>query len=255
MKLKGIDISTYQRNVDFKKLKSSGINFVIIRAGFGRDISQKDSMFESHYKNAKAAGLKVGAYWYSYAVSSYDAKQEAKACLQAIKGKSFEYPIFFDLEEQSQFSKGRAFCDSLVKAFCTELEEASYWAGLYISCSPLQSYISQSVAKRYALWIAEYGSKCNYGGQYGIWQYTSKGKVSGINGNVDCDYCYIDYPKLIQAKGLNGLKKLPKKKSIDTMAREVIAGKWSNGDERKKRLTKDGYDYAKVQKRVNQLIK
>ena len=130
--------------------------------------------------------------------------------MQVIKGKTFEYPIYFDLEEQSQFAKGRAFCDSLVKAFCTELEKAGYWAGLYNSRSPLQTHISPYVAKRYALWIAEYGSKCNYGGQYGIWQYTSKGKISGISGNVDCDYCYIDYPSAIKKAGKNGFKKSDK---------------------------------------------
>lgn len=207
MKIKGIDVSRHQGNIDFNKVKNAGIDFVIIRAGYGRDISQKDKLFEQNYKRAKTAGLKVGAYWYSYATSVDDVKQEAKACLQAIKGKTFEYPIYFDLEEQDQFAKGKAFCDSLVKAFCTELEKAGYWAGLYISRSPLQTHISSDVAKRYALWIAEYGSKCNYSGSYAIWQYSSKGKVAGVSGNVDCDYCYIDYPTAIKKAGKNGFKK------------------------------------------------
>lgn len=204
---KGIDVSKYQKNVDYDKVKKSGIDFVIIRAGYGKYISQKDSEFEKHYKNAKAAGLKVGAYWYSYASTVDEAKQEAKICLQAIKGKTFEYPIYFDLEEQDQFAKGKSFCDSIVKAFCNELEKAGYWAGLYISRSPLQTHISSDVAKRYALWIAEYDDKCNYNGDYGIWQYSSKGKVAGVSGNVDCDYCYIDYPSAIKKAGKNGFKK------------------------------------------------
>ena len=207
VKHKGIDVSEYQRNVDFKKVKASGIDFVIIRAGYGMYASQKDSMFESHYINAKAAGLNVGAYWYSYAQSVSDAKKEADVCLKVIKGKKFELPIYFDLEEQSQFSKGKSFCDSLVKAFCNKLENANYYAGLYISRSPLQTYISKSVADRYALWIAEYGSACNYNGTYGIWQYTSKGHISGVKGNVDCDYCYVDYPSIIKEAGMNGYKK------------------------------------------------
>lgn len=94
----------------------------------------------------------------------------------------------------------------MVKTFCNTLEAAGYWAGLYISRSPLQTYISADVANRYALWVAEYGSKCNYGGTYGMWQYSSTGKVSGISGNVDMDICYVDYPTLIKAKGLNGFK-------------------------------------------------
>lgn len=207
MKIKGIDVSKHQGNVNFEKVKASGIDFVIIRAGYGKDISQKDKYFEQNYKSAKAAGLKVGAYWYSYADTVDEVKQEAKVCIQAIKGKTFEYPIYFDLEESSQFAKGKSFCDSLVKTFCNTLEEAGYWAGLYISRSPLQTHISSSVAKRYALWIAEYNDKCNYSGDYGMWQYSSKGKVSGISGNVDMDYCYVDYPAKIKAAGLNGYKK------------------------------------------------
>lgn len=207
MKIKGIDVSKHQGNVNFEKVKASGIDFVIIRAGYGKDISQKDKYFEQNYKSAKAAGLKVGAYWYSYADTVDEVKQEAKVCIQAIKGKTFEYPIYFDLEESSQFSKGKSFCDSLVKTFCNELEKAGYWAGLYISRSPLQTHLSSSVAKRYALWIAEYNDKCNYSGDYGMWQYSSKGKVSGVSGNVDMDYCYVDYPNLIKNKGLNGYKK------------------------------------------------
>ena len=110
-------------------------------------------------------------------------------------------------EEQNQFAKGRSFCDSIVKAFCGEIEKAGYFAGLYISRSPLQQYISASVANKYALWIAEYASKCNYGGAYGMWQYTSTGRIDGVSGSVDCDYCYVDYPSVIKSSGLNGYPK------------------------------------------------
>lgn len=96
----------------------------------------------------------------------------------------------------------------MVKTFCTALEEAGYFAGLYISRSPLQTYITNDVARRYALWIAEYNSKCNYGGTYGMWQYSSTGKVSGVSVPVDMDYCYVDYPSVIKAKGLTGLRLL-----------------------------------------------
>lgn len=215
MAKKGIDISQYQTNVDFKKVKASGIDYVIIRAGYGRFVKQKDPLFESHYAGAKAAGLDVGVYWYSYALSVEDAKLEAQTCLSVIKGKRFEYPIYFDLEENNQFAKGRSFCDSLVKAFCGEIEKAGYFAGLYISRSPLQQYISASVANKYALWIAEYASKCNYDGAFGMWQYSSTGKINGINGNVDCDHCYVDYPAKIKNAGLNGYHKPSAPKILD----------------------------------------
>ena len=205
--LKGIDVSQWQKDIDWAKVKNSGVQFVIIRAGYGRSLSQKDPYFEKNYAGATKVGLKVGAYWYSYATSSSDAQQEAKTCIQAIKGKKFDFPIYFDLEEQSQFAKGRKFCDSLVEAFCGEMEKNGYFTGLYISRSPLQNYISSSVAKKYALWIAEYNSKCNYEGDYGMWQHTSNYRINGIQGNVDHNYCYVNYPEIIKSVGLNGFTK------------------------------------------------
>lgn len=233
---KGIDVSQYQQNIDFKKVKASGVDFVIIRAGYGKYANQKDPYFEKNYKAAKAAGLKVGAYWYSYAATVVEAKAEAQTCINAIKGKTFEYPIYFDLEERSQFAKGRTFCNSLVKTFCNVLEHAGYWAGLYISRSPLQQYISASVAKRYALWVAEYGSRCNYGRTYGMWQYTSSGKVSGISGNVDMDICYVDYPAKIKTAGLNGFKATsqsavkPSVKSLEPSKTKAVTYTVKRGD-------------------------
>lgn len=204
----GIDVSQWQGgNIDFSKVKAAGIDFVIIRAGYGKHISQKDPQFESNYARAKAAGLNVGVYWYSYANSVADAKTEAAVCLEVIKGKKFEYPIYFDLEERSQFNKGRAFCSSLVTAFCSELEKAGYFAGLYISRSPLDQYITSEVAKKYTLWIAEYGGKLNYSGNYDIWQNSSTWRVNGIAGNVDHDYSYTDFPSIIKKGGYNGFKK------------------------------------------------
>ena len=205
MQIKGIDVSKWQANIDFAKVKSAGIEFVILRAGYGRELSQKDEYFDINYKNAKAAGLPVGAYWYSYADSEADAVKEAKTCLEVLKGKQFEYPIYFDLEEKSQFDKGKAFCDSIVKAFCGELEKAGYFAGLYCSTYWLTNFISKEVASRYTLWVAEYGTKCTYSvAPYGIWQYSSKGKVNGISVDVDEDYCYNDFPATIKNGGFNG---------------------------------------------------
>ena len=312
MTVKGIDVSEFQGSIDFEKAKKQ-IDFVIVRAGYGRLPSQKDKFFEENYKNAKAAGLKVGAYWFSYADSAEDAKREAKACIEVIKGKKFEYPVYFDIERKEQFDKGKEFCSDLVTAFCTELEKAGYFTGFYISRSPLQSFITPEVAKRYALWVAEYGEKLNYDGQYGMWQYTSGGEVDGISGRVDLDYCYVDYPeriagmadkepqpepskpkptetvytvkagdtlsgiaskykttyqKLAEYNGINdpnviyaGQKiRIPgggnsALKPIDEIAREVIRGDWGNGDERKQRLTAAGYDYGKVQARVDELLR
>ena len=272
--IKGIDVSSWQGNIDFAKVKASGIDFVIIRAGYGREVSQIDKCFVQNYNAAKVAGLDVGAYWYSYADSAEDAVKEAKACMEVIKGKKFEYPIYFDLEEQSQFAKGRNFCDSIIKAFCGELEKNGYLAGLYCSTYYLNNYISNSVAGKYALWVAQYNYRCTYtANKYGIWQYSSEGRINGISGNVDMDYCYTDYPAIVKNGGYNGYKKTTakkiaanekkttstatttaKKKTVDELAKEVIAGKWAAGDERKQKLTAAGYDYSKVQAKVNELM-
>ena len=203
----GIDVSQWQGNIDFTKVKAAGYDFVIIRAGYGQYANQKDPYFEQNYNRASAAGLNVGAYWYSYAESIDAAKAEARTCLNVIKGKRFTMPIYFDLEETSQFNKGKTFCDNIVVAFCTAIETAGYFAGLYISRSPLQNYISPDVAKRYALWVAEYGPRCQYNGAIGIWQNSSTYAVPGVSGNVDHDICYVDYPALIKNAGLNGYPK------------------------------------------------
>ena len=195
--------------IDFAKVKAAGYDFVIIRAGYGKLISQKDTMFEQNYRNAKLAGLNVGAYWYSYALSFEEAKAEAAACLECIKGKQFEYPIYFDLEEQKQFAKGKDFCSKLVQTFCSEIERAGYWAGLYTSKSYLTTHIDADTAKRYALWVAQWSAQCTYQGTYGMWQKSEKGQVDGIKGYVDLDESYFDYPKSIMASGKNGFNKQP----------------------------------------------
>lgn len=210
--MKGIDVSKYQGQIDFNAVKKSGVEFVIIRAGFGSYISQKDPCFEQNYARAKAAGLHVGAYWFSYANSPEAAAQEARTCAEAIKGKQFDFPIYYDLENEPKsnyypFSKGKEHCSKLVDTFCKELEKLGYFAGLYISRSPLQTHITKEVAERFALWVAEYGSKLNYTGDVGIWQNSSTGRIVGIVGNVDTDISYIDYPSIITKGGFNGFKK------------------------------------------------
>lgn len=252
---KGIDVSSWQEDIDFKKVKKSGIKFVIIRAGFGTRTSP-DKYFERNYSGAVEAGLHVGAYWYSYAESAAEAYEESQACLKVIEGKRFDFPIFYDLEEQSQFDKGIDFCSNLVQTFCNNLEENNCFAGLYASRYPLQHYIFRSVASRYAVWVAEYNPTLNYRGNYGIWQYSSTGRIDGVSGAVDLDYCYVDYPKIIKSAGLNGYNENAPAplKPIDEIALEVIRGDWGNGEERYERLTAAGYDYYEVQREVDRIL-
>ena len=200
---KGIDVSKHQGKIDWTKVKT---DFCIIRAGFGKELSQKDLFFEKNYKGCKARKIPVGAYWYSYATSVAEAAKEAEVCLQVIAGKQFEYPIFFDIEEKKQFALGKAACTAIAKAFLERVEKAGYYAGIYSSKNGLENYIDKSVRERYAVWVANVGvSQTSYRGA-AMWQYSWTGKHSGIKGDVDCNYCYIDYPSIIKSKGLNGFK-------------------------------------------------
>lgn len=203
--IRGIDISGYQGSIDFEKVKAYGVEFVIVKAGYSTSVVES---FERNYLGAKAAGMHVGAYWYSYAESIDDAKREAEACIAALRGKQFDYPVYYDLEEQNQFAKGVDFCSSLVQTFCGELENAGFFAGLYMSRYFLENYINEQTRKRYAVWVAEYSSRNRYKGAFGIWQY-GVGRVPGVENECDLDFAYIDYPKIITNGGFNGYAKSP----------------------------------------------
>lgn len=206
--MNGIDVSKHNGNIDWKSVKAScKVDFCIIRAGYGKSISQKDAKFEQNYAGCKAQGIPCGAYWYSYAKTVAEARQEAEVCVSILAGKQFEFPIFFDQEERDILATGKANCSAMVRAFCEVLEKAGYWVGLYTSRSFLATNIEDDIKSRYALWIAEWGSKLNYSGSVGIWQYSEKGHVDGISGNVDLDECYVDYPTVIRAAGKNGFSK------------------------------------------------
>lgn len=197
----GIDISYCQTSVNWNVLK---VDFVLIRAGYGRYAYQKDTMFETHYNNACSKNIPKGAYWYSYAMSEAEAIEEAKACIAVLKGKKFEYPIYFDMEEQKQKALGRAKVSAIVKAFCKTMEDAGYWVGLYTNVDWYVNVIDDEIKNRYAIWIAHWDvSKPGISGQYGVWQY-KVGTINGVSGRCDLDYSYVDYPTMIKARGKNG---------------------------------------------------
>lgn len=186
MSIKAIDVSYCQPNVDYDSVKSAGVDVVIMRAGFGRETYQKDSEFETHYRNARTAGLKVGAYWYSYADSVSDAGKEAEACLACIKGKSFDYPIYYDMEEQSIANLGVATCTNMAKAFCDKIIDAGYKAGVYANPNWFSNYLNYNdLHSKYSIWLAQWSS--NYSYDCDIWQYASNGHVPGVSGDVDMD--------------------------------------------------------------------
>lgn len=252
--LKGIDVSGYQGNIDFKKVKESGVEFVIVKAGYSTSTVPS---WENNFANAKNNGLKVGAYWFSYATTIEQGVAEAKAFIAALKGKRLDFPVYMDLEERAQFDKGKEFCTELVKAFCGELTKAGYYAGVYSTTYWYTNYVEESVRETYLAWIADYRGECYYTGTYGIWQYGT-GRVPGVQYECDLDEGYVDYSVYIKENGLNGYPKEPEPpapdKTVDELAQEVITGLWGNGQERYDRLTEAGYDYYAVQKRVNEIL-
>lgn len=202
--MKGIDVSVHNGDINWNKVKADGIEFAILRAGFGRLEKQKDARFEDNYKGAKTAGIPIGAYWYSYAMTPEEAELEANVFLKVIKGKQFEMPVYFDLEEKKQFDLGKEKVSAIMRAFLEKVEKAGYFVGLYGSASSLTTHTADDIKSHYTIWLAHWVDKTNYGGVYAVWQYSEKGKVDGISGNVDLDICYKDFPTIIKGKGLNG---------------------------------------------------
>lgn len=221
VKYKMIDVSYHNGDIDFAKVKKSGVDGVIIRAGYG--VSTVDKCFHSNIKNAIANGLHVGVYWFGYAYAISQAEKEAQFCLKTIepyKGK-IDLPIYYDWEYDSyNYAKkqgvtvSKQLCSDMTAKFCDTLENAGYFAGFYANIDYLTNFYTDTVKKRYTLWVAQWSSKCSYSGQYGIWQYGAETNkidsktVNGISGTVDKNYCYVDYPSIIVSKGFNGYQKV-----------------------------------------------
>ena len=203
---RGIDVSMYQQNVDWKAVKNSGVDYAIIRAGYGRYASQKDPYFDQNMRNAKAAGLACGAYWFSYADSVAAAKQEAEVFLQVIDGYQFEYPLVFDIEDQVHVNMTKEQVSAIIEAFCQTVEAKGYYVSVYSYASFLNTKVYQSVLDRYDIWVAHFNTSAPaYSlSSYGMWQYSSTGSVPGIAGDVDLDYGYYRYPNIMSQAHLNG---------------------------------------------------
>lgn len=255
---KGIDVSKHNGAIDWNKVKAAGVQFAMLRAGYGRYDNQKDEQFEANYAGATAAGIPVGAYHYSYATNAEQAKQEAEVFLGWIKGKTLTYPVAFDIEDAKQANLGTQVISDIIRAFCETVETAGYYVVVYANKDWLTNRIDADCKSRYDIWLAQWTSKPTYSGSYGIWQYTSDGAVDGISGRVDMNIAYKDYPSIIAGMGSSDTTASAPtdtaKKTNAELADEVIAGKWGNGEERKQRLTAAGYDYDAVQAIVNKLV-
>ena len=204
----GIDVSKWQKEIDWKKVKAYGVDFAIIRLGFGSkngDACELDPYFEKNVANAVAAGIDVGCFFYSYATSVAAVKKEAAFVIGVLKKYKgvFTYPIAFDLEDDTQKGLGRTVLTDMVIAFCDAVEKAGWYASFYSNPDWMKHYLDASRLTRFDLWLAYWTSNPSFDRDFGMWQ-NGKGYVNGINGNVDTDYAYKDYPTIIRQKKLNG---------------------------------------------------
>ena len=262
MKVFGIDVSKWNGDFDFSKAKSEGVKFAILRGAYA---CEKDVRFESYYKACKGLQISVGVYHYSMAKDVAEARAEANFLIQnVLKGKQFEYPIYMDVEDNTQKALGKDKLTEIVTAYCDTLEKAGYYVGIYSSGSFFGTYMNESKLERFDKWVAHWSKQCSYNGNYGMWQFGGETNVIRSNkvAGVVCDqnYAFVDYPKIIKDKGLNGYGKTAVKpsvkpdKSLAEIAIEVIAGKFGNGSERRQKLTAIGYNYDEVQAEVNRIL-
>lgn len=201
----GIDISFWQGDsVNFETVKTDPkAQYVILRAGFGKYLKQTDPTFYANYDRATAAGIPVGAYWYSYAKTPEEARIEANVCAQVLGNRKFDYPIAFDIEEKDVLAMDIKDISAIVDAFCSEMEKKGYFSQIYCSSSYLTHKMTQAVKTRYDVWVAHYDVIApTYKGAYGMWQYGTR-QVAGFKDPVDVDYCYRDYPTAIRNAKLN----------------------------------------------------
>lgn len=252
---KGIDVSYANGKLDWDKLKSQGVEFALIRVGYGSDsVNQDDSQAKRNMDECERLNIPYGVYLYSYALNVASVASEVAHTLRMIKGRKPELGVFFDMEDADGYKakagknvyKSRDLLTDFCIQFCETIEAAGYKAGVYANYDYFKNVLYKDKLDKWLIWLAQWSvSKPAY--ECDIWQYTSDGTFNGVSGRFDMNYLYTYEVKSEPNKGVA-------KKSLNVIAEEVIDGKWGNGDERKARLTAAGYKYNEVQARVNELM-
>ncbi len=211
----GIDVSAHQGKIDWEAAKTDGVEFAILRCGFGNDEpTQDDAQFERNASECDRLGIPWGAYLYSYALTLEEAESELRHILRLLKGKRPLYPVYLDMEDADGYKAkyggvDNAMCAAVCAHVCAGLEAAGYYAGIYASKDWLTNRLNDPSLDRYDKWLAQWYDRPTYEGQFGLWQYASDGVVKGISGRVDRNQTtgYRDYPAAIREAGLNGWDK------------------------------------------------
>lgn len=252
---KGIDVSKHNGKLDWSKLKAQGVEFAIIRIGYGSDNTDQDDKYaEYNMAECERLGIPYGVYIYSYALNEASVESEVKHTLRMIKGHNPELGVYFDMEDADGY-KSRAgisvynakeLLTGFCKQFCEAIEAAGYKAGTYANLDYFKNVLDKDQLDNWLIWLAQWkvsepAIECD------MWQYTSDGVFDGVTGRFDMNYLYTEISDIkTEVK--------PERKSVDEMAQEVIDGKWGNGENRKTKLTAAGYDYEAIQAKVNQMV-
>lgn len=235
-----VDVSEHNGLIDWGKVRDAGYH-AIIRCGYGGDYqSQDDKRWRYNVEQCNALGIPYGVYLYSYANGADQARSEAAHALRCIReaGAQLSYPLFYDLEEARYMASARR----CAEAFGDVVEASGLWCGVYASLSWFRGELAD--LDRFTKWVASWGSSKPSVANMGIWQYTNTGRVPGIDGNVDLNRVYVDYPAMI------GSPSAPSQDDVDALVREVYEGRHGIGADRVASL---GSRYQAVQARINQL--
>lgn len=202
-----IDVSVFQGDIDYDKVAQQ-VDGVIIRCGitfWGSFVPSADSKWEKNYAGFKAAGVPVGAYYYGVAKTVEQAEKEAEKCIEILKGKQLELPVYYDVEEvNTQGSLSKKDLTNIVIAFCNKMEKAGYYVGVYASQDWFLNKLDYATLfKKYTIWIAKW-SLAKPSLNCDMWQYSNVGKIDGITGDVDLNECYKDFETIIKNAYLNG---------------------------------------------------
>ena len=210
---KGIDVSKWQGAIDWQKVRDAGIEFAMLRAGFGQ--GNLDPCFARNADECTRLGIPFGAYWFSYAYTPEMARSEARFCAAALAKYKLSYPVAFDFEYDSVdyaseqgVSVTKTLASELARSFCGEIRAQGYYPMVYANPNYLSAYFDAEIPKEFDIWLAKWprdpDPAVEPAESGGIWQYSSSGTVAGIAGRVDLNAAYKDYPALLGAKAPEG---------------------------------------------------
>ena len=184
-------MSVHQGEIDWETAKNDGVQFAILRCGYGMDqTDQDDSQFVRNISECKRLNIPFGIYLYSYANTLEKADSEAEHVLRLVKGYKPTLGIWYDVEDDIQEDLDTELLTGIINTFCTKIQKNNYNVGIYSCTDWLTNIIDPSVQDKYPVWVAQYNSTCTYEGDYNMWQYSSSGRVKGISTNVDFDIMF-----------------------------------------------------------------